>query len=161
MAAMTSESTFTPADRDPYVLLGRALRLLGQAGRPEEAGQMAGKAWWAARAVGDERSAARINGVMHYLAKLPAESAGGTEPKEKSMSDQKLDVRSEIPMRRHELIFETFHGLTGGQGFELINDHDPKPLYYQFAAEHAGEFTWDYLEEGPEVWRVRIGKTEG
>ena len=27
------------------------------------------------------------------------------------------------------------------------------------AAENAGEFSWDYLEQGPEVWRVRIGKT--
>jgi uncharacterized protein (DUF2249 family) len=41
----------------------------------------------------------------------------------------------------------------------LVNDHDPKPLYYQFKVEHAREFTWDYLEQGPEVWRVRIGKT--
>ncbi|MHB1250237.1 MAG: DUF2249 domain-containing protein [Polaromonas sp.] len=39
-----------------------------------------------------------------------------------------------------------------------MNDHDPKPLYYQFDAEHPGEFTWDYLESGPETWRVRIGK---
>lgn len=74
------------------------------------------------------------------------------------MSDPKLDVRTEIPMRRHELIFSTYHGLQDGTGFELVNDHDPKPLYYQFAAEHDGQFTWDYLEEGPEVWRVRIGK---
>ncbi|GGV00404.1 hypothetical protein GCM10010182_17060 [Actinomadura cremea] len=28
----------------------------------------------------------------------------------------------------------------------------------QFAAEHSGRFTWDYLESGPEVWRVRIGR---
>ena len=40
----------------------------------------------------------------------------------------------------------------------LINDHDPKPLYYQFAAEHAGEFVWEYSEKGPIDWRVRIGK---
>ena len=149
-------------DRDLVVLLSQALRLLGQAGRPVAASQIAGKAWWATQETGDEKGSARINGVMHYLAKLPPEATGGTElPMEEVMSDQKLDVRREIPMRRHELIFETFHGLGGGQGFELINDHDPKPLYYQFAAEHAGEFTWDYLEEGPEVWRVRIGKTDG
>ena len=158
---MTSNLELPTNDRNPFVLLTQALKLLGQAGRPVEASEIAGKAWWAARAVGDDRGEARINGVMHYLAKLLPRSAGDTEtPKEKVMSDQKLDVRSEIPMRRHELIFETFHGLAGGQGFELINDHDPKPLYYQFAAEHAGEFTWDYLESGPEVWRVRIGKTE-
>ena len=42
--------------------------------------------------------------------------------------------------------------------FVLVNDHDPKPLYYQFAAEYPDAFTWDYLETGPEVWQVRIGR---
>ncbi len=74
------------------------------------------------------------------------------------MADRELDVRNEIPMRRHELIFENYHGLGGGEAFVLVNDHDPKPLYYQFDAEYPGKFSWDYLEEGPEVWKVRIGK---
>jgi uncharacterized protein (DUF2249 family) len=74
--------------------------------------------------------------------------------------DIELDVRAEIPARRHELIFETYHGLAVGDAFVLVNDHDPKPLYYQFAAEQTGKFTWDALEEGPERWRVRIGRTE-
>jgi uncharacterized protein (DUF2249 family) len=74
------------------------------------------------------------------------------------MSDQQLDVRNEVPMRRHELILGTYGQLQDGQGFVLVNDHDPKPLYYQFAAEYPDRFTWDYLESGPEVWRVRIGK---
>jgi uncharacterized protein (DUF2249 family) len=56
------------------------------------------------------------------------------------------------------MIFETFEALDPGAGFELVNDHDPKPLYYQMAAERPGTFTWDYLEEGPVVWRVRIGR---
>jgi uncharacterized protein (DUF2249 family) len=73
-------------------------------------------------------------------------------------TDQILDVRNEIPRRRHELIFETFGKLESGTGFVLVNDHDPKPLYYQFDAEHSGEFSWDYLEQGPETWRVRIGR---
>ncbi|HET8930574.1 MAG TPA: DUF2249 domain-containing protein [Acidimicrobiales bacterium] len=75
------------------------------------------------------------------------------------MADQELDVRNEIPMRRHELIFENYHGLGAGEAFVLVNDHDPKPLYYQFDAEYTGRFSWDYQEEGPEVWKVRIGKT--
>ncbi|HEX8939871.1 MAG TPA: DUF2249 domain-containing protein [Candidatus Limnocylindrales bacterium] len=74
-------------------------------------------------------------------------------------ADQVLDVRSEPPVRRHALIFETFEQLEPGTAFELRNDHDPKPLYYQFAAELGGRFTWDYLEQGPEVWRVRIGRS--
>ena len=69
-----------------------------------------------------------------------------------------LDVRELAPRLRHELIFRTFHELAPGGNFVLVNDHDPKPLYYQFQAEYAGQFSWDYLEQGPEVWRVRIGK---
>jgi uncharacterized protein (DUF2249 family) len=72
--------------------------------------------------------------------------------------DRIVDVRTEIPRVRHELIFETFGTLEVGAAFVLVNDHDPKPLYYQLAAENAGQFTWEYLEEGPEVWRVRIGR---
>lgn len=72
--------------------------------------------------------------------------------------DRILDVRSEPPVSRHAVIFETFEVLAPGAGFQLVNDHDPKPLYYQLAAEQPGTFTWDYLESGPVIWRVRIGR---
>lgn len=70
-----------------------------------------------------------------------------------------VDVRPVAPRDRHPMIFQTFEGLGAGEAFVLVNDHDPKPLYYQFSAERAGQFSWEYLEQGPEVWRVRIGKT--
>lgn len=69
-----------------------------------------------------------------------------------------LDVRHIIPRDRHPLIFNTFDHLAAGEALLLVNDHDPKPLFYQFQAESNGEFTWDYLESGPDVWQVRIGK---
>lgn len=72
-----------------------------------------------------------------------------------------IDVRTIAPPQRHPLIFDTWAALAGGESFELVNDHDPKPLYYQFEAEHTGEFTWDYIESGPDVWRVRIGRPTG
>lgn len=71
-----------------------------------------------------------------------------------------LDVRTIIPRERHPKIFQTFDALAPGEAFELVNDHDPKPLFYQFDAEYKGQFTWDYREQGPEVWRVRIGRPE-
>jgi uncharacterized protein (DUF2249 family) len=73
--------------------------------------------------------------------------------------DRELDVREMIPRDRHTEIFQTYAALAPDTAFVLVNDHDPKPLYYQFQAENTGEFTWEYLEEGPEVWRVRIGRT--
>ncbi|HET9500546.1 MAG TPA: DUF2249 domain-containing protein [Marmoricola sp.] len=74
---------------------------------------------------------------------------------------QQLDVRAEAPARRHQLIFETWGALLPGESFELVNDHDPKPLYYQFAAEHTDQFEWEPLEQGPETWRIRIGRSPG
>lgn len=69
---------------------------------------------------------------------------------------KQLDVRTIPPRQRHPLIFETFDALAPGEAIELVNDHDPKPLYYQFQAERPGQLDWQYLEQGPETWRVRI-----
>lgn len=73
--------------------------------------------------------------------------------------DTIIDVRLVVPRERHTLIFDTFQKLEPAHGFILVNDHDPKPLYYQFQAEHQGAFGWDYLEKGPDVWRVVISRT--
>lgn len=62
------------------------------------------------------------------------------------------------PRVRHKQIFEIFDRLSSGEFLELTNDHDPKPLYYQFMIERDGEFSWEYLQEGPDLWRVAIGK---
>lgn len=80
------------------------------------------------------------------------------EEEKKMPQDRPLDVRNVVPRERHTLIFDTYTGLKPGEAFILINDHDPRPLYYQFEAEHTGQFSWNYLEQGPEVWRVRIGR---
>lgn len=69
-----------------------------------------------------------------------------------------VDVRDMVPRERHPKIFAAFDGLSKGAAMLLVNDHDPKPLYYQFQAERPGAFDWEYQAEGPEVWRVRIQK---
>jgi len=69
-----------------------------------------------------------------------------------------LDVTTIIPRERHPLIFRTFDELETGASFILINDHDPKPLYYSFLHEREGLFNWEYLEEGPTTWKVKISK---
>ena len=69
-----------------------------------------------------------------------------------------VDVRPVAPRDRHPLVFSTFRGLAQGQAFELVNDHDPKPLRSQFQVQVPGQFAWDELETGPAVWRVRVTK---
>ena len=78
--------------------------------------------------------------------------------KQKQLSLPVVDVRIIAPRERHPLIFQTFDGLDVGEAFLLLNDHEPKPLYYQFLHERENQFTWDYLEAGPDVWKVQIGK---
>jgi len=67
-----------------------------------------------------------------------------------------LDIRPLPPRERHTRILEFFHALPEGGDFVLINDHNPRPLLYQFQAEQPARFDWSPLEEGPEVWRIRI-----
>lgn len=67
-----------------------------------------------------------------------------------------FDVRP-IPCRqKHKMIFERWAALPVGEHFVLINDHDPVPLYYQFAVQFPGQFTWEYLVAGPEEFQVKI-----
>lgn len=69
-----------------------------------------------------------------------------------------FDVRS-IPGRvKHAQIFQRWLDLPVGEFFVLFNDHDPVPLRYQFEAEFQGAFSWEYLERGPEDFRVKITK---
>jgi uncharacterized protein (DUF2249 family) len=72
----------------------------------------------------------------------------------------RIDVRTIPPRERHPLIFSTFEGLSPGEALELVNDHDPRPLFFQFNAQMPGEFSWDYLEQGPATWRVAITRVK-
>lgn len=146
-----SEQVSPPLD-ELVTVLGDALRDLAASGGAAEANRLAGRAYAALRRE-HPTQAQQINVLMHALAFSP-------RPKEQTMetTEPQLDVRTEAPMHRHQLIFDTYERLSPGDGFVLINDHDPKPLYYQLEAEQPGRFTWAYLEEGPEVWRVRIGR---
>ncbi|HKI90398.1 MAG TPA: DUF2249 domain-containing protein [Draconibacterium sp.] len=73
-------------------------------------------------------------------------------------NDKTIDVRPIVPREKHPAIFAKFNSLQSGEVMQLINDHDPKPLYYQMEAEISGQFEWEYAEQGPEVWKVNIKK---
>ena len=72
---------------------------------------------------------------------------------------KQIDVR-EIADKQ-AAIFKTFNSLDLGETMELINDHDPTPLKQKFSNDYPKEFTWGYIEEGPDVWRIAITKTAG
>ena len=159
------------AARDPQgALLGLLLeagRALARAGQADLACRLAAAAWAALR---EDRPdlAVTVTAALHGLARrvgtVPARDGRPARVQEPApvpadaASGPELDVRDLAPAQRHETIFASYEDLAPGQGFVLVNDHDPKPLRYQFEAEQAGQFTWDSIEAGPEVWRVRIGR---
>ncbi|NLF03955.1 MAG: DUF2249 domain-containing protein [Actinomycetales bacterium] len=93
-----------------------------------------------------------------------AKASNGTEtlqivkpgPSEVQVGD--LDVRGLPREERHAQIFGTFGDLTPGESFILVNDHDPLPMRAKLEAVHVGELGWEYLAQGPTVWRIQITK---
>ena len=72
--------------------------------------------------------------------------------------DKVMDVRPIPCSVKHGLIIQTWLQLPVGDHFVLLNDHDPVPLYYQFAAQWPGTFEWKHLVKGPDEFRVKITK---
>ncbi|HMQ31025.1 MAG TPA: DUF2249 domain-containing protein [Chloroflexaceae bacterium] len=69
-----------------------------------------------------------------------------------------LDARALPCHERRARVFAAAEALAPGESFLLINDHDPRPLYGRLRAERAGDWTWTYLEAGPLVYVVRLGR---
>ena len=152
MSANERDEALSALDR----LLVRALVKLAEAGEQQRhiACTLAARACSVLRDA-EPREAERFNGLLHRLTRVQY-----NPPEEESPMSQAriLDVRPLIPMERHRQIFETYRALKPGESFVLVNDHDPRPLYYQFDAEHTGEFSWNYLQQGPATWQVEIGR---
>ncbi len=74
------------------------------------------------------------------------------------MPDNELDVRELRKPDKHPTIFAAFGALAVGDSFVLVNNHDPKHLREEFEADHPGSYGWEYLDKGPQVWRIRITK---
>ena len=69
-----------------------------------------------------------------------------------------LDVRTLAPEERHATIFMFIDALPLGASLTIVSDHPPRPLHYQLETSFPGQFSWDYLAEGPKEWRVSIGR---
>ena len=67
-----------------------------------------------------------------------------------------LDLRTIVPRERHPLIFGRFDALAIGEAIQLVNDHNPTPLHFQFEDRAPRQFEWTTLEAGPAKWRIQI-----
>ena len=77
-------------------------------------------------------------------------------PQPSSPSERIIDVRDIEPRFRHEIIVKLFENLMPEATLQLIADHPPRPLRHQFEIRYGDGFRWTSLEEGPQVWRVRL-----
>jgi uncharacterized protein (DUF2249 family) len=160
----TTTADYTSPDTETRLvgLLLEAADGLAGSGHGDTACRLAAAAWAALRTPRPDL-AGRVTAALHRLVRSvtsePVSFTPGPRPAVHS-GGAELDVRSLAPAQRHEQIFATYGALGPGTSFVLVNDHDPKPLRYQFEAEHTGDFFWQALEEGPTVWRVRIGRVQ-
>jgi len=51
------------------------------------------------------------------------------------MGEHRIDVRELAPTERHPRIHDAFEDVPAGGSLTLVNDHDPKPLFYEFREE--------------------------
>jgi uncharacterized protein (DUF2249 family)/iron-sulfur cluster repair protein YtfE (RIC family) len=67
-----------------------------------------------------------------------------------------LDARAVPHAIRHATIFGALNSVQAGGGMVLVAPHDPLPLLLQLEERSPGVFTTDYLERGPDAWRIRF-----
>jgi len=79
-----------------------------------------------------------------------------TTPTHTGADERTLDVRQIEPRFRHSIIMNLFEALAAGKSLQLVTDHRPRPLQHQMELRYGAACRWSYLEEGPDVWRVRV-----
>lgn len=67
-----------------------------------------------------------------------------------------LDARSIPHAIRHATIFGALDTVSAGSGLVLLAPHDPLPLLGQIGERWPGQFAVEYLEKGPQTWRLAL-----
>jgi uncharacterized protein (DUF2249 family) len=65
-----------------------------------------------------------------------------------------LDARVVPHAIRHATVFGALDAVQPGGGLVLLAPHDPLPLLAQIEQRAPGRYSIDYLERGPETWRL-------
>jgi uncharacterized protein (DUF2249 family) len=73
-----------------------------------------------------------------------------------AMPPDMLDVRPIAPQRTPPTVVATYEKLAPGESFVLVTDREPTAVRATLEAQAAHGTGWEYLEAGPDVWRVRI-----
>jgi uncharacterized protein (DUF2249 family) len=71
-------------------------------------------------------------------------------------AEPELDVREVPHALRHATVFGALDAVPAGTAIVLVAPHDPLPLLAQIEQRNPGVFSVEYLERGPEAWRLRL-----
>ncbi|MFI7413511.1 DUF2249 domain-containing protein [Streptomyces sp. NPDC049627] len=75
---------------------------------------------------------------------------------EEATADPELDVRDVPHALRHATVFGALDAVPAGTAMVLVAPHDPLPLLAQIEQRSPGVFAVEYLQRGPEAWRLRL-----
>lgn len=67
-----------------------------------------------------------------------------------------LDARVIPHAVRHAAIHGVVDSLQPGAAFVLVAPHDPIPLLNQITGRHGSDITVEYVERGPEAWKLKL-----
>lgn len=92
------------------------------------------------------------------MSELPIVQQSSCQCGHESSETPVLDVR-EIPhLIRHGAVMGSLRQLQPGASFVLVAHHDPKPLLAQITDEFADTVAYEYVESGPEAWKIAMTK---
>jgi uncharacterized protein (DUF2249 family) len=77
---------------------------------------------------------------------------------EEGAEDPVLDARTVPHAIRHATVFGALDAVATGQALVLLAPHDPLPLLSHMEARTPGAFAVEYLERGPDTWRLRLAR---
>ncbi len=76
--------------------------------------------------------------------------------RDSACNERVINVADIDPRFRHTILSRLFEHLAPDQSLQIVVDHDPRRLRLQLEASHGARCGWSYLEQGPDVWRVRL-----
>lgn len=99
---------------------------------------------------------------MHDL--IGGEREAPPEPTDHACGCHEVDAAglAELDARsiQHATIFGALDGVAPGRGLVLVAPHDPLPLLAQLEKRAPGTFAIEYLERGPDAWRLSLVRAE-
>lgn len=71
-----------------------------------------------------------------------------------------LDTRTIPHAIRHATIFGALGAIAPGFSLDLVANHNPLPLLNQLEKRTPGMFDVAYIDDGPDVWRLRFTREQ-